>query len=87
MTNNPRINAEPSIGITDEREIHAMERRQLDVQASLRERVASLEATGKTLATKEDISKIKLWVVTSLLGAVFTLLVAASVVVSRFWPA
>ncbi len=79
VTNNPQINAEPPSGTVDEREIHALELRQLDVQASLRERVASLEAIGNTLATKEDLAKTKLW-------AMFTVLVAAGVVISRFWP-
>ena len=54
----------------DSRELLALEKRQLDAHSDIRERVAVLEAETKHFATKTDIANAKLWAVTSVLGAV-----------------
>ena len=49
-------------------------------------RVATLEARIQYLATKEDIQKIKVWVLGGVVGAM-VLGVGIAFTVARFWPA
>ena len=53
--------------ITGEREIHTGDN---NGNGSIRERVKALETELKHLATKEDVLKIKLWVLLGVIGAV-----------------
>ena len=60
----------------DAHELLALRERQLDAYADLRERVGSLMGEAKHFATKEDVANVKVWALTSVVGAVASLLFA-----------
>lgn len=58
---------------TSDAELFALVNRQLDSHQAIDKRVAVLEAELKHLATKNDISKAKLWAATSGFAALLSL--------------
>lgn len=60
----------------DAHELRALLARQLDAHADLRERVGSLMGEARHFATKEDVANVKVWALTSVVGAVISLLFA-----------
>ena len=53
---------------------------------SLEGRIARLENEMEHKASKEDVANLKVWALTALLGALVTLVVAATTIAARFWP-
>ena len=37
-------------------------------------------------ASREDVANLKVWALTAVLGALVTLVVAATTIAARFWP-
>ena len=69
----------------DAHESLALRERQLDAYADLRERVGSLMGEAKHFATKEDVANVKVWALTSVLGAFVSLVsFLGGLVVSKF---
>ncbi len=69
----------------DAHELRALVTRSLDVHADLRERVGSLMGEAKHFATKEDVANVKVWALTSVLGAFVSLVsFLGGLVVSKF---
>ena len=69
----------------DAHEWRALMTRSLDAHADLLERVGSLMGEAKHFATKEDVANVKVWALTSVLGAFVSLVsFLGGLVVSKF---
>lgn len=53
---------------------------------SLEGRIARLENEVEHKASREDVANLKVWALTAVLGALVTLVVAATTIAARFWP-
>ena len=53
---------------------------------SLEGRIARLENEVEHKASREDVANPKVWALTAVLGALVTLVVAATTIAARFWP-
>lgn len=53
---------------------------------SLEGRIARLENEVEHKASREDMANLKVWALTAVLGALVTLVVAATTIAARFWP-
>lgn len=73
MNEKPLIREESGGGTDSSEEITAFERRQLDTNTNIRERLSAIEAKLSQYATKEDLQRIKIW----MLGGVVAILIAA----------
>ena len=72
MNEKPSIREESGGGTDSSEEITAFERRQLDTNTDIRERLSAIEAKLSQYATKEDLQRVKIWV----LGGVVAVLIA-----------
>lgn len=72
MNERPSIREESGDGTDSSEEITAFERRQLDTNTNIRERLSAIEAKLSQYATKEDLQRVKIWV----LGGVVAVLIA-----------
>lgn len=58
----------------------------VNVRIDIETRIARLENEVQHKASKEDVANLKVWALTALLGALVTLVVAATTIAARFWP-
>ena len=80
-----RVVPERPDGAGDAHELRALLVRQLDAHADLQKDVGSLMGEAKHFATKEDVANVKVWALTSVLGALVTLVsFLGGLVVSKF---
>ncbi len=63
-----RIDPETPIGREDVAEIRAAVAQQLDAHSQIRERVATLEEAARHFAKKVDVSNVKVWMLSTILG-------------------
>ena len=82
MSRKPAIRPEPASGAADRLELAALERRQLEAHADIRERLARIEAKQESWATKEEVARLQVWV---LRGVVAILLTGVGLLVRAYW--
>ena len=76
MNEKPSTREESGGGTDSSEEITAFERRQLDTNTDIRERLSAIEAKLSQYATKEDLQRVKIWVLGGVLGGVVAVLIA-----------
>lgn len=76
MNEKPSIREESGGGTDSSEEITAFERRQLDTNTDIRERLSAIETKLSQYATKEDLQRVKIWVLGGVLGGVVAVLIA-----------
>ena len=76
MNEKPSIREESGGGTDSSEEITAFERRQLDTNTDIRERLSAIEAKLSHYVTKENLQRVKIWVLGGVLGGVVAVLIA-----------
>lgn len=80
MNEKPSIREESGGGTDSSEEITAFERRQLDTNTDIRERLSAIETDlshyPTHYATREDLQRVKIWVLGGVLGGVVAVLIA-----------